>query len=102
MNKPRDEARATLIHQARKIVDAAGTDNQALDRIKNLLAGLADHGEALFPRNDFAMPYAHGRNHILAREDGDGTGLYLTLALPGKEAAPHDHGIWCVNAAISG
>jgi predicted metal-dependent enzyme (double-stranded beta helix superfamily) len=29
-------------------------------------------------------------------------GLYLTIALPGKEAAPHDHGIWCVNAALSG
>jgi predicted metal-dependent enzyme (double-stranded beta helix superfamily) len=39
---------------------------------------------------------------ILAQEDGDGMGLYLTIALPGKEAAPHDHGIWCVNAAVSG
>jgi predicted metal-dependent enzyme (double-stranded beta helix superfamily) len=29
-------------------------------------------------------------------------GLYLTIGLPGKEAAPHDHGIWCANAAISG
>ena len=48
------------------------------------------------------MPDAQGRNHILALEDNDGMGLYLTIALPGKEAAPHDHGIWCVNAAISG
>ena len=48
------------------------------------------------------MPTAHGRNHVLALEDGDGMGLYLTIGLPGKEAAPHDHGIWCVNAAISG
>jgi len=35
-------------------------------------------------------------------EEGDGRGLYLTIGLPGKEAAPHDHGIWCVNAAVSG
>ena len=35
-------------------------------------------------------------------EDNDGHGLYLTINLPGKGAAPHDHGIWCVNAAISG
>ena len=31
-----------------------------------------------------------------------GFGLYLTVGLPGKEAAPHDHGIWCINAALSG
>ena len=48
------------------------------------------------------MPDAHGRNHVLALEGNDGMGLYLTIALPGKEAAPHDHGIWCVNAAVSG
>ena len=48
------------------------------------------------------MPVAQGRNHILALEDDDGMGLYLTIGLPGKEAAPHDHGIWCANAAISG
>ena len=48
------------------------------------------------------MPVAQGRNHPLLVEDNDGHGLYLTISLPGKEAAPHDHGIWCVNAAISG
>jgi predicted metal-dependent enzyme (double-stranded beta helix superfamily) len=56
----------------------------------------------LFPASDFAMPETQGRNHILEVEDNDGLGLYLTIGLPGKEAAPHDHGIWCVNAAISG
>jgi predicted metal-dependent enzyme (double-stranded beta helix superfamily) len=48
------------------------------------------------------MPEAQGRNHPLLIEDNDGHGLYLTIGLPGKEAAPHDHGIWCVNAAVSG
>jgi predicted metal-dependent enzyme (double-stranded beta helix superfamily) len=56
----------------------------------------------LFPRSDFAMPDAQGRNHMLEVSDDDGPGLYLTIGLPGKEAAPHDHGIWCVNASISG
>jgi predicted metal-dependent enzyme (double-stranded beta helix superfamily) len=98
----RDAACRSLLAGARAIVDAEGTDDAALEKIKSLLVALADEGEALFPRDDFAMPDAHGRNHILALEDGDGMGLYLTIALPGKEAAPHDHGIWCVNAAVSG
>ena len=102
MNEERTEACATLLRQARAIVNADGTGEAALEKLKALLIGLADRGEALFPRGDFAMPNAQGRNHILALEDNDGMGLYLTIALPGKEAAPHDHGIWCVNAAISG
>jgi predicted metal-dependent enzyme (double-stranded beta helix superfamily) len=102
MSQERTKACSTLIRQARAIIDAEGTGQAALESIKALLVGLADQGESLFPRDDFAMPDAQGRNHVLALEDGDGMGLYLTIALPGKEAAPHDHGIWCVNAAISG
>jgi predicted metal-dependent enzyme (double-stranded beta helix superfamily) len=102
MSKERTEACATLLRQARAIVDADGSNEAALEKIKGLLVDLANRGEALFPRADFDMPVAQGRNHILALEDGDGMGLYLTIAMPGKEAAPHDHGIWCVNAAISG
>jgi predicted metal-dependent enzyme (double-stranded beta helix superfamily) len=102
MSKQRTTACQTLIKKARAIVDSEGTGEAALEKIKTLLVGLANRGEALFPRNAFAMPDAHGRNHVLALEDGDGMGLYLTIGLPGKEAAPHDHGIWCVNAAISG
>jgi predicted metal-dependent enzyme (double-stranded beta helix superfamily) len=102
MNEQRAEACAALLRQARAIIEADGTDAAALEKLKTLLVGLANQGEALFPSGDFAMPAAHGRNHVLALEDGDGMGLYLTIGLPGKEAAPHDHGIWCVNAAISG
>jgi predicted metal-dependent enzyme (double-stranded beta helix superfamily) len=98
----RNTACRKLIRQARAIVDTEGTDDAALESIKALLVKLADKGEALFPRAEFAMPEAQGRNHVLALEDGDGMGLYLTIALPGSEAAPHDHGIWCVNAALSG
>jgi predicted metal-dependent enzyme (double-stranded beta helix superfamily) len=102
MSKQRTEACEALLRQARTIVDTDGTGDAALAKIKELLVGLANQGEGLFPPGDFAMPAAQGRNHILALEDGDGMGLYLTIGLPGKEAAPHDHGIWCVNAAISG
>ena len=102
MNQERADACAALLREARIIVDVEGSGEAALEKIKSRLVGLADHGARLFPPGDFAMPDAQGRNHVLALEDGDGMGLYLTIGLPGKEAAPHDHGIWCVNAAISG
>jgi len=98
----RNAACRKLLRQARAIIDGEGTQEAALESIRILLVRLAAKGEDLFPRDDFAMPEAQGRNHVLALEKGDGMGLYLTIALPGKEAAPHDHGIWCVNAAISG
>jgi len=102
MSEKRSQACQALITRARAIIDAEGMDQAALGKVKDLLVELASQGTALFPPEDFAMPDAQGRNHILALEDGDGMGLYLTINLPGKEAAPHDHGIWCVNAAISG
>ena len=102
MSEQREQACGELIRQARAIIDADGTGDAALDKIKDLVVALANRGEALFPRGDFAMPDAQGRNHILALEGNDGMGLYLTINMPGKEAAPHDHGIWCINAAISG
>lgn len=100
--KERDGACQTLLLQARAIIDTEGSGEAALQKLKTLLVDLAGQGTALFPTADFPMPDAQGRNHVLALEDGDGMGLYLTIVLPGKEAAPHDHGIWCVNAAISG
>jgi hypothetical protein len=69
--------------------------------MKLKLVALAARAE-LFQASDFAMPVAGGRSHPLLVEDGDGRGLYLTIGLPGKEAAPHDHGIWCINASVSG
>jgi predicted metal-dependent enzyme (double-stranded beta helix superfamily) len=102
MSEERTKACQALIASARAVISAEGTGEAALEKIKALLVGLADRGGALFPLADFAMPDAQGRNHVLALEDGDGMGLYLTINMPGKEAAPHDHGIWCVNASVSG
>jgi predicted metal-dependent enzyme (double-stranded beta helix superfamily) len=97
----RKAACKTLMRQVHAILAKEGSTPSALHAIKLKLMALATRSE-LFPRGDFAMPEAEGRNHILEVQDDDGPGLYLTIGLPGKEAAPHDHGIWCVNAAISG
>ena len=97
----RARACKTFLEQAHSATAAEGINPSTLHAIKLKLVAFAKRTE-LFPLADFAMPEAQGRNHPLLVEDNDGYGLYLTISLPGKEAAPHDHGIWCANAAISG
>ncbi len=97
----RTAACRALLRKAHAIIDPAGATPAALEQLKALLIGLAGKAD-LFPMADFAAPVAQGRNHMLAEDGDDGFGLYLTINMPGKVAAPHDHGIWCVNAGISG
>src|SRR5580692_4800703 len=97
----RARACAALLTQVHAIADKEGITPSALHAIKLKLVTLAAKTH-LFPPGDFAMPVAQGRTHPLLVEENDGHGLYLTINTPGKEAAPHDHGIWCVNAGISG
>ena len=98
----RNRACAKLLAEVHAITAGEGGINPStLHALKLKLVALGRHTK-LFPLTDFAMPVAQGRNHPLLVEDDDGHGLYLTINLPGKIAAPHDHGIWCVNAALSG
>jgi predicted metal-dependent enzyme (double-stranded beta helix superfamily) len=97
----RARACRNLLAQVHAITDKEGVTPSALHAIKLKLMALAARTD-LFPLGDFSMPVTQGRNHPLLVEENDGHGLYLTINMPGKEAAPHDHGIWCVNAAISG
>jgi len=92
---------AGLLADVHAISAREGITASALNEIKSKLVALARQ-RALFPLTEFDMPVAQGRNHPLIVESGDGYGLYLTINLPGKMAAPHDHGVWCVNAAVSG
>lgn len=98
----RNRACAKLLADVHAILGKEGVTPSALHAVKLKLVALANKAE-LFPLADFEMPAAQGRSHPLLVEEGDdGHGLYLTINLPGKEAAPHDHGVWCVNAAVSG
>jgi len=98
----RGAACRALLNRVHAIQRSDGITAASLQQIKGLLVELASHGTSLFPDEDFAMPEAQGRNHMLDPAADDGLGLYLTISLPGKEAAPHDHGIWCINAGLSG
>jgi predicted metal-dependent enzyme (double-stranded beta helix superfamily) len=97
----RARACCNVLRHLHAITDKEGATPSALHAIKLKLVTLAAKTH-LFPLSDFEMPIAQGRTHPLLIEENDGHGLYLTINMPGKEAAPHDHGIWCVNAGISG
>jgi predicted metal-dependent enzyme (double-stranded beta helix superfamily) len=97
----RTRACARLLDAVHGITATEGITPSTLHAMKLKLVALANNA-ALFPPGDFEMPVAQGRSHPLMIEDNDGFGLYLTIGLPGKEAAPHDHGIWCVNAIVAG
>ena len=97
----RMKACAKLMDDVHAVTAMEGITPSALHAIKLKLVALAKRAD-LFPLADFAKPVSQGRTHPLLVEENDGHGLYLTINMPGKEAAAHDHGIWCVNAAISG
>lgn len=98
----RKAACKALLKQAHGIIAKEGSGADALEKVKDRLIALAARGEELFPREDFPLPEHEGCTHILEAEDNDGFGLYVSVAMPGKHAAPHDHGIWCITAGISG
>ena len=91
-----------LLHRVRELHAAEGITRTSLQKTSDFLVELALHGSAIFPDEDFPLPDAHGRGYMLDPAADDGYGLYLTVTLPGKEAAPHDHGIWCVTAGLTG
>ena len=100
-NEARDRACRKFFADVGKITAKEGITPSALHAMKLKLVALAKKTD-LFPLADFEMPIAQARQHLLLLQENDGHGLYLTINMPGKEAAPHDHGIWCINAAVSG
>lgn len=98
----RDQACRELVHNARSIELRRGGDRGALDEIRDLMiAFVAEHSALLDPR-DFALPTAYGRFHNLVEGGDVPYGLYLSVTMPGKEAAPHIHGLWGITVGIAG
>ena len=97
----RKAACEALLQEVRSVEASARTGFPGQRLLDSLLA-FADHHRALFPESDFASPRAHSRMHGLS--DGLDTpyGLYLGVSRPGKEAAPHCHGVWSVSALLTG
>lgn len=91
-----------LLSNVQRIESAHGKGMEGLARIRDALAEFAQAQASLFPDSDFAMPVAHMRFHTLVEGGDTPYGLYYSVNLPGKEAAPHVHGLWCATTAFCG
>lgn len=101
MASQRKAACQALLDEVRSIEADARTGFPG-QRLLDTLLEFAGRHRALFPDDEFASPRAHSRMHWLS--DGLDTpyGLYLGVSKPGKEAAPHCHGVWSVSALYTG
>lgn len=104
MDKPatRERAARDLTRRARAIELKHGGRREALEEIRQLMIDFVGAHRDLLDPQDFELPVAHGRFFKLVEGGEVPYGLYIGVTLPGKEAAPHIHGLWCVTVGISG
>ena len=72
------------------------------EAVVQMLLEFVEQHRDLFPDEDFASPRAHSRFHPLVEGGDTPYGLYYGVTRPGKEAAPHVHGLWGSTVAFSG
>ncbi|MFM1989904.1 MAG: hypothetical protein RJA99_2861 [Pseudomonadota bacterium] len=72
------------------------------EAVVDAMLAFVERNRSLFPDEDFASPRAHSRFHPLVEGGDTPYGLYYGVTRPGKEAAPHDHGLWGATVAFSG
>ncbi len=98
----REMACQELVRQARAIELIHAGERSALPQIRDLMIDfVARHAQLLDP-DDFELPVAHSRFHKLVEGGEVPYGFYLGVTRPGKEAAPHMHGLWGITVGISG
>lgn len=98
----RERASKDLVRRARAIELKHGGSRQALEEIRELMIDFLREHEELFDPRDFELPVAYGRFFKLVEGGEAPYGLYLSVTMPGKEAAPHIHGVWCVTVGVAG
>ena len=101
LSSAREAACRTLLQQVRTIEADARDGFPGAQLLETMLA-FVDRHSTLFPDSDFDPPRAHGRLHPLSDRLDTPYGLYLGVTRPGKEAAPHCHGVWSVNVGLAG
>jgi len=98
----REAACRTLLQQVRAIDADGGRDGFPGHRVLETMLAFVERHRALFPDSDFDPPRAHGRLHPLSEGMDTPYGLYLGVNRPGKEAAPHCHGVWSISVGFAG
>jgi hypothetical protein len=101
LGQAREAACRSLLQEVRTIEADTRTGFPGRRLLETMLAFAERHG-SLFPDADFDPPRAHGRVHPLSNGLDTPYGLYLGVTRPGKEAAPHCHGVWSVSVGLAG
>ena len=80
-----------------------GLDRAGVERIKERLLRLAEHGE-LFDDGDFPPPDTPGSSvsYRIAQNDDDELALYVQCVADGTSAPPHEHKTWAVIVGMRG
>ncbi|MSP67414.1 MAG: hypothetical protein EXQ96_04850 [Alphaproteobacteria bacterium] len=99
----RRSAVADIIGKVREVEQKQGVNRAALEEIRATLLRLATE-KNLFPRSEFAPPEEAGKNclYLLSEDPDHRYALYLSSALPGKSAPPHNHTTWAVIVGVEG
>ncbi len=100
----RREAILIAMNEVEGIAGLADIDRGTLVQIEKILARLAARDE-LFRAEDFPPPEDPERDsnmYELWRDARDAVTLYASVAPPGLETPPHNHGTWAAIAGIRG
>ncbi|WP_426955574.1 cysteine dioxygenase [Muricoccus radiodurans] len=101
----RAAAVAQVVQKTRAIEVAQGITRESLHEIRRVLLSLAARRD-LFPLGEFPPPRRGEHKDIafyrLSQDEDGRRALYVSVALPGKESPPHDHGNWAVLVGLKG
>lgn len=104
MRRERREAVLYAMGKVESTLAGAPIDRERLTMIEAILRRLAARAE-LFSAEAFPPPADPTRDsnmYELCRDDRGETTLYVSVAPPGLETPPHDHGTWAVIAGVRG
>lgn len=105
-NTERAEARTAAARELLARVHALDVAHEGqtfpAQELLGLMLGFVERERPLFPDSDFESPRAHSRFHPLIEGGDTPYGLYYGVTRPGKEAAPHEHGLWGATVAFGG
>ncbi len=99
----RNEAIADTLARVRGVEAEEGVTRRSLERIRDLMIGLAARSE-LFPEEDFPVPGGGSGEvfDVLSRDEDGRFELYIEVANRAVWTPPHNHTTWAVVVGIRG
>lgn len=101
--RKRAQAIGEAVEEIRQIERGQGVNRASLERVKQVLVGLAARKE-LFSETDYPSPLPQERSllYLLSEDTDHRFALYLSTGVPGRSSPPHNHTTWAVIVGIEG